>query len=203
MLIRALAAWIGTFALLWTGGLVWFVHSFATPRPDTAAASDAIVVLTGGSQRLESGFELLREGKAGMLFVSGVSEHVELSDLLPASGPRPDWIACCIVLGHEADDTLGNARETALWMDRQGYRSLRLVTAWYHMPRSLLEFERAMPGIDIIPHPVFPEGVKHDGWWESPGTASLLVGEYGKYLAALFRPLIMRLQQSFAEARPH
>jgi uncharacterized SAM-binding protein YcdF (DUF218 family) len=202
MLIRAFAAWIGTVLLLWAGGLVWFVHSFATPIAEPAAATDAIVVLTGGSLRLESGLELLREGKGHMLFVSGVNQQVELADLLPIAGAHPDWITCCVVLGHEADNTLGNARETALWMGRHGYRSLRLVTAWYHMPRSLLEFERALPGTDIIPHPVFPEVVKHEGWWESPGTAALLIGEYGKYLAALFRPLLMRLQPNVAEPQP-
>ena len=43
------------------------------------------------------------------------------------------------MLGREADNTHGNARETAGWMRGEGYRSLRLVTSWYHMRRSLLE----------------------------------------------------------------
>jgi uncharacterized SAM-binding protein YcdF (DUF218 family) len=58
------------------------------------------------------------------------------------------------------------------------------------MPRSLLEFERAMPEIEIVPHPVFPEQVKQQHWWAWPGTAALLMNEYLKYLAALARPLI-------------
>ena len=74
------------------------------------------------------------------------------------------------VLGHEAINTLGNAHETAQWIRSQGFRSLRLVTAWYHMPRSLLEFDRAMPEIDIVAHPVFPEQVKQERWWTWRGT---------------------------------
>jgi uncharacterized SAM-binding protein YcdF (DUF218 family) len=158
-----------------------------------AAPTDAIVVLTGGSLRLQSGIDLLREGKGRALFVSGVNQRVELADLLRATGEdTPHWLMCCIVLGHEAENTMGNALETAEWMRREGYRSLRLVTAWYHMPRSLLEFERAMPEIRVLPHPVFPERVRQQHWWTWRGTAALLIGEYEKYLGALLLPLIDR-----------
>jgi uncharacterized SAM-binding protein YcdF (DUF218 family) len=86
-----------------------------------------------------------------------------------------------------ADDTRGNAVETAAWIREQGFGSLRLVTANYHMPRSLLEFRHAMPDIEIVPHPVFPENFKQDEWWLWPGSASLLASEYSKYLVALLR----------------
>jgi uncharacterized SAM-binding protein YcdF (DUF218 family) len=176
--------------LAWLGGLLWFA---TPPAADTrAAATDAIVVLTGGSLRLQSGIDLLREGKGRKLFVSGVNHQVDLDDLLGVSGNAPDWALCCVVLGHQADNTFGNAQETAQWIRRQGFRSLRLVTAWYHMPRSLLEFDRAMPAIDIVAHPVFPDQVKQERWWAWPGTAALLVNEYVKYLGALARPLIER-----------
>ena len=183
---------------LWAAGLVWF----ATPWPvdDRAEPTDAIVVVTGGSLRLQSGIDLLREGRARALFVSGVDQRVDLGELLRISGNPPDWVSCCVAIGHEADNTLGNAHETAQWMRQQGYRSLRLVTAWYHMPRSRLEFERAMPEIEIVPHPVFPDQVRQQRWWAWHGTATLLVVEYDKYLAALFRPLIERLQPAAAVA---
>jgi uncharacterized SAM-binding protein YcdF (DUF218 family) len=175
---------------LWLGGLIWF----ATPPAGESwtGPTDAIVVLTGGSLRLQSGIDLLREGKGRKLFVSGVHQQVDLEDLLGFSGRMPDWALCCIVLGHDADNTLGNAQETAQWIRGQGFHSLRLVTAWYHMPRSLLEFDRAMPDIDIVAHPVFPDQVKQERWWAWRGTAVLLVNEYVKYLGALARPLIER-----------
>src|ERR1700736_5683632 len=84
-----------------------------------------------------------------------------------------EWAHCCVVLGHRAVDTLGNAGETAQWMRQQGFHSLRLVTAWYHMRRSLLEFELAMPEIEIVPHPVFPDQVAHEHWWARPGGAGV------------------------------
>ena len=190
--LRPIVMVVAGGCLLWLGGLLWFA---TPPSGETrAAATDAIVVLTGGSLRLQSGIDLLREGKGRKLFVSGVNQQVDLDDLLGVSGHAPDWALCCIVLGHRADDTFGNAQETAQWIRGQGFRSLRLVTAWYHMPRSLLEFDRAMPEIDIVAHPVFPDQVKQERWWAWRGTAVLLVNEYVKYLGALARPLIERRQ---------
>ena len=195
--LRRMAIAGAAVGALWTGGLIWF----ATPYPadDRSAASDAIVVLTGGSERLQSGVDLLREGAGRVLFVSGVGHRVDLAALRRVVDAMPRWAACCIVLGHDADNTLGNARETARWMRRRGFRSLRLVTSWYHMPRSRLEFERAMPGITIISHPVFADRVKERQWWAWPGTVALLVVEYDKYLAALFRPMIVRGRPSEPE----
>jgi uncharacterized SAM-binding protein YcdF (DUF218 family) len=178
---------LATIWLLWLGGLVWFADTMPTGIADAATPTDAIVVLTGGSQRFDAGLDLLAAGKAKKLFVSGVHQGVEIADLLHLAHHAPDWIACCIVLGHVADSTIGNALETAAWMRREGYRSLRLVTAGYHMRRSLFEFTRAMPEMRIIANPVFPEQVKQAHWWAWPGTAMLIVGEYHKYLAAVLR----------------
>ena len=72
-------------------------------------------------------------------------------------------------------------------MAKESFTSLRLVTASYHMPRSLFEFRRAMPGIRIIVHPVFPEGFKHTDWWLWPGSTGLILSEFTKYLMALVR----------------
>jgi uncharacterized SAM-binding protein YcdF (DUF218 family) len=172
-------------------GLVRFAIPPAVENQPAPTA--AIVVLTGGSLRLLSGIDLLREGKGHVLFVSGVPEQVTLGELLRGAGKDiPHWLTCCIVIGHEAQNTAGNAIETARWMRREGYHSLRLVTSWYHMPRSLVEFARAMPDIEIVPHPVFPERVKQQNWLAWRGTAGLLIGEYGKYLAALFLPAAER-----------
>jgi uncharacterized SAM-binding protein YcdF (DUF218 family) len=72
-------------------------------------------------------------------------------------------------------------------MAMEGYRSLRLVTANYHIPRSLLLFHAAMPDTEIIPHPVTPDSVKLYEWWKHPGTIMLLATEYNKFLVANLR----------------
>ena len=173
-------------ALLWLAGLVWFAErvSHLAPQP---GATDAIVVLTGGSERVAEGVALLAEGSARLLFVSGVPEGVTGEAVLNGAGAGPGALLPRIVFGHSAQDTAGNAAETAQWARREGVRSLRLVTANYHMPRSLIEFRRAMPGVAILPHPVSPDNFKDREWWRWPGTLMLMVREYDKYLLALLR----------------
>lgn len=174
-------------ALAWGCGLLWFATLLPTRVLDPDTRTDAIVVLTGGSDRLTTAMDLLANDKADKLFVSGVYRGVDVRQLLNLFQQSPQDLSCCVFLGYEADNTQGNATETADWIAAQDARSLRLVTATYHMPRSLLEFRRHMPAIKIVPHPVFPEPFKHDDWWLWPGSSWLLVSEYSKYLVAVVR----------------
>jgi uncharacterized SAM-binding protein YcdF (DUF218 family) len=172
---------------LWLAGLLWFAITLPVAAVDPERQADAIVVLTGGSGRLEQGIELLSHHQGQQLFVSGVSPGVGIDELSRTLNGFPQDLSSRIVLGHDAADTRGNATETAQWMRQQGFRSLRLVTATYHMPRSLLEFRSAMPDIEIMPHPVLSENFKHRDWWRWTGSATLLITEYTKYLFALAR----------------
>lgn len=188
--LRNTAALLLLLVLVWLIGLWRFAAAIPTDIASPDEPTDAIVVLTGGSLRVEGGLHLLAAGKAKKLFISGVYHGVDVAELLRVSRQSPDSVACCVVLGHAADNTLGNARETAQWMEAEGYHSLRLVTASYHMPRSLLEFTRAMPDKEIVPNPVFPEFLKEAPWWRSRRSAALIASEYSKYLAALLRPYV-------------
>jgi uncharacterized SAM-binding protein YcdF (DUF218 family) len=181
--------------LIWLGGLIYFTTLIPDSVADATTTTDGIVVLTGGSDRLHEGLQLLADGKAKRLLISGVYHEASLDDLLregrvDLSQPLRD---CCITAGYRAGNTLGNATEAAAWAAANDIHSLRLVTADYHMPRSLLEFSHALPGTLIVPHPVFPEEVKSKEWWLWPGTAGLVISEYHKYLAALMRSWIDRL----------
>jgi uncharacterized SAM-binding protein YcdF (DUF218 family) len=184
--LKHLASIAAALVVAYVLGFFWFATLLPTEVADSEQRTDAIVVLTGGSAE-----------KAGKLFVSGVYHGVDVRQLLDLSQHSPEDLSCCIVLGYEADNTRGNAIETAVWMKQQGYRSLRLVTATYHMPRSLLELGRVMPEMEIVPHPVFTETFKREDWWLWPGSSTLLVTEYTKYLVALARgpldPLLNRL----------
>ncbi len=194
---RGIRAWFGgVLALLLLAVLVWGIGfiTFAAMLPrvvaDGSSRTDAIVVLTGGSGRVDEGFSLLAQGRAERLFISGVYRGVAIADLLHVSDDASQELACCLALGYEAGSTQGNAVETAAWVAAEEVASLRLVTASYHMPRSLLEFRRTMPHVEIVPHPVFPAHVRQDDWWRWPGSAYLLAHEYTKYLGARLRALI-------------
>lgn len=171
----------------WTIGFLAFVSSIPRFVGDIRSHTDVIVVLTGGSKRLETGFELLAQKQAEKLFISGVYRGVELRQILAHTRQAPQELECCVEIGHEADSTKGNAHETAEWIAGKDYKSLRLVTANYHMPRSLLEFSGAMPDVRIIAHPVFSDNVKMEEWWRFSGTTALLWSEYNKYILVWLR----------------
>ncbi len=175
---------------LWLPGLVWYSATMPDQVDDPATRTDAIVVLTGGSERLSTGLQLLEQGLADVLFVSGVHPETTLDALLAEVEPVPEAVRARVTLGRVAMDTIGNAIETAVWMRWQDLHSLRLVTAAYHMPRARLEFGAALPEAVLIPHPVFPPNVKQQTWWEFPGTALLFATEYTKYLIARARLLL-------------
>lgn len=180
-------------AIAWLLGLVLFAETIPTRPSDDRTKADAIVVLTGGSERLKEGLQLLAQGEGKQLLISGVHANTDIPALLQTADlaadlrPSAETIACCITVGYEAGDTTGNAQESARWMTERDLHTLRLVTADYHMPRSLLEFHAAMPEVKILPHPVFPETVKRDQWYLWPGTTSLIIREYHKYMLATLR----------------
>ncbi|MDE2228551.1 MAG: YdcF family protein [Alphaproteobacteria bacterium] len=192
--LRRLVLVLGAVSAVWLAGLIWFADQIPDAVADTTTHTDAIVVLTGGSQRVEGGLQLLAAGMGKTLFVTGVFPGVQVPALLHGAN-APETLTCCIVLDHTAGNTTGNAVETAAFMRKQRYQSLRLVTSAYHMPRSLLEFSRAMPDITIVPNPVFAGNVKQGQWWEWPGTLNLIVTEYVKYLAAAVRPALIHEAQ--------
>ena len=191
---KRLLIW-GAFLLLlsWIAGFLSYADTLPATVEDSTSPSEAIVVLTGGTSRINTGLSLLFNGTADKLFISGVYKGVEVRELLESHQAAPEKVACCIVLGYQADDTRGNAAETRQWVRANNIGSLRLVTAAYHMPRSLLEFRHSMPEVKIIPHPVFPPHVKQQDWWLWPGSRGLIFSEYNKYLLAQLRIWMTRL----------
>jgi uncharacterized SAM-binding protein YcdF (DUF218 family) len=187
----AVTAAFGALALL-----LWFGFTMPEAPADAAAKTDAIVVLTGGEDRLETAFALLQKGLASRMFVTGVDRKVTKPELLKRLGDPPAELANRIELGFRAADTRGNATETAAWFNSQNMKSMRLVTGNYHMRRSVLLFRRAMPDAEIVQHPVVPKGLAVTcrseagaacvAWWSQPETGRAVARELIKYGAALF-----------------
>ncbi|NJC34935.1 uncharacterized SAM-binding protein YcdF (DUF218 family) [Sphingomonas jejuensis] len=134
-------------AILVTLYLLGFA-AFATslPRPLSPDRTDGIVVLTGGAGRIERGLDLLEDGAADRMLISGVGIAVRPQELAVRTGRPQRLFDCCVDLGHEAVDTRSNGDEVAAWVGRQRYRTVRLVTSDWHMRRAAFEITRALPG---------------------------------------------------------
>ncbi len=173
--------------LLFTVGFIMFATVGTRPPAVADPRADGIVVLTGESRRITEGARLLKEGRAERMLISGVFRHTGKRALIKISGLPEQKFDCCVDVGYTAHDTAGNANEARSWATQRHYASLIVVTASYHMPRTLLELQAVLPDIKFVPYPVFPEHVKLNHWWADPRTTAVLMGEYGKYLASLVR----------------
>ncbi len=172
---------------LWGVGLWAFAGRVAasTPAPDPPQA-DAIVALTGASvMRLEAATELLEEGLADRLLISGVNPEATRDQVRATLKTAGRAFDCCVDLGFRAENTRGNARETADWVRYHHYKTLIVVTADFHMPRALLELHAAMPGVRLYPYPVETGTLQVKGWWRRSDDARRMTVEYCKYLAIL------------------
>ncbi|WP_323761704.1 YdcF family protein [Maricaulis sp.] len=150
--------------------------------PAAATPVDAIIVLTGDAGRLATGGELYRNGRAPRLMISGVHPSVTTADIRRQTGLDDAAFSCCVTLGREATDTVGNAREAAAYVQANGYDRLIIVTSDYHLPRSLLEFRSRMPGVDLIPYPVRTQAP-----WQDVGALRLWLQEYAKFTTVQLR----------------
>ena len=180
---------VAILALMWLVGLFVFaerVRGF-TPAEDPARA-DAIVALTGPSaQRVNVAIRLLENDKGDRVLISGVNREVRRQELRALTPGSNRLFNCCVDLGFEAMDTIGNAQEIAAWARDKGYTQLIVVTSDYHMPRSMVEIRSAYPGVELTPYAVETPSLDNSGWWKAAVTARRMTLEYMKYLAALGR----------------
>jgi uncharacterized SAM-binding protein YcdF (DUF218 family) len=171
---------------LWLGGFLAFVNSLPSEPREPPADADGIVALTGGKDRLIAAMALLSAHKGKRLLISGVHQGTPREDLKTLLEDPNDQFDCCVDVDRAARNTLGNADETARWARDHGFRSLIVVTAQYHMPRSLLELGHALPNCRLTPYPVVPSNLVKRPWWD-PRVVRLLASEYTKYLMSGLR----------------
>lgn len=161
---------IGFILLVWALGFAWF--AIFLPQPLDGRTTDAIVVLTGGPGRIDRGLSLLQDGAAKRMLISGVDRSVRPHELAVEYDAPDRLFDCCVTLGREAIDTRSNGIETARWLEKRGYDTVRLVTTDWHMRRAAFELKQAMPPDVILVYDAVPS---------KPGF-SILFKEYHKYL---------------------
>ena len=153
-------------------GFILFAVTLGQPAAKDAARSDAVVVLTGGSGRIEHGIAVLEQGKAGRLLVAGADPSVTKKDLVRRLGGKERLLRCCVDLGSESVDTRSNAEEAERWLARRKFRSLRLITSDWHMRRAQYEFRKVLSG----DYELVTDAVR------SEPSFITLFGEYNKYV---------------------
>jgi uncharacterized SAM-binding protein YcdF (DUF218 family) len=162
-----------------------FVATLPAMEPSALPRADAIVVLTGGADRVADAVQLMAQGRGARLLISGVHPTTTRQEIARQIPDMNRLAGCCVDLDYAARNTFGNAVETARWAEGRGFRSVIVVTSNYHMPRALLEMSRTMPEVSLVPYPVVSGRMQGDAWWQDIETARIVLGEYVKYVAAL------------------
>jgi uncharacterized SAM-binding protein YcdF (DUF218 family) len=161
---------VAVVALAWLGGFLWFTLTLPDPAP-IAVKTDAVVVLTGGAGRTARGLAVLEAGSAKRMLLSGVDRNTTRKQLA-AAADSPKARFNTTDLGYEAIDTRSNAEETARWVARHDFSTIRLVTSAGHMRRARLELSRVLPASVLVVSDAVPV---------EPMAPSIAT-EYSKYL---------------------
>lgn len=174
---------------IFLGGFLWFADSVASMRPPEGTKGDAIIVLTGGYQRIEQAVGLLRDGVGKRLLISGVNPATTRTQIRKMTQGSSDMFSCCVDMGYKAMDTIGNANEAASWIRDHNYSSIVVVTNNYHMHRSLHELRSASPQTRFIAYPVISADLARTNWFVEPDVVRTMLYEYLKFVAAAGRDL--------------
>lgn len=189
--LRISALCLLILATLFAGGFGWFANKVSQlTTPANPAKADAIIVLTGGQSRLDAAMDLLASGKGERLLISGVHPSATRRQLQAATGGDKQLFSCCVDIDRAALDTIGNAEESAKWIESHAYGTVILVTNNYHMPRSLLEMGRLLHHARLEPYPVVNSNLDDGSWLTKPQALRVLFTEYTKYLLALARGIV-------------
>lgn len=184
---------IATLAACWVLGLILFVWVIQSDMLKSDTKTDAIIVLTGGAFRIETGIDLYRAKHAHYLYISGVDPGTDVIDRIKSNGVSDQDLSCCVVIESLAKDTNDNAYFTNQWIRKQHIESATIVTANYHMPRSLVEFSLLDGHTQLYPFSITPESVMFKKWWAFKGSRELIVEEYNKFLFAGLKLCLIKL----------
>ena len=129
-------------------------------------SADCAVVLTGGSNRVREGIDLLSRKSVQKLIISGVNPQTDVKSMFsiwPYYGVVnfPD-----IILERRSETTYGNAQQTLPLVEALRCRDVVLITSRAHMRRALKTFAAEFPkGFTLIPRAV-TSGPYEQPWTE-------------------------------------
>lgn len=180
-------------AVGFAAGFLLFANQVDRQEPPLSGRAQGMIALTGGADRIADAIELLARGHADRLLITGVNPSITRHEIAKLNPRFRELIDCCVDLGYEALNTVGNAIEAQRWAAERGVtRTLIVVTSNYHMPRALAELRRALPGFELIPYPVVGLRMREWSWWRSPHAIRVIGTEYLKYLVSAARLVLTR-----------
>lgn len=163
---RAVA--LGALLLLAAGAVL--PHAMATRLKTPAGdVADAILVLTGGENRIAEGYLAWKAGKGRDLYILGAGRDTKLEYVLPVGTEvAPSDLARIHIEGWSSN-TMENAFSANDAVQSRSYRNVILVTSRYHVPRAHLALRTILPpGVAISVISVPADWGRKGSWHRVP-----------------------------------
>ena len=139
---------------------------------------DGIAVLTGGKGRIKLGIDLFKNSNA-KLIISGINKKVKkYNSIIPNELIKKE----SITLDKESLSTLDNALTIARWAKNNKLKKIKVITSYYHMPRSILLLKIMAPKLSFYEYPVSKEIRKNNSFTNYLYYHFFLMEEFIKYL---------------------
>ena len=176
-------------------GIIFLAHGFILEKAgkliykkDELKPADVIVVLAGDpSERVEYGVKLFKEGwarKDRIIMAGGpVVWKYSWASLMREHAESLGVQSKNILLEDRSRSTEEDAKFTKEILDKNGYKSIILVTSPYHSKRASIIFQRLLgKDFKIVNAPVEDSSFKFDEWWKRRRDRSTVLSEFSKFI---------------------
>jgi uncharacterized SAM-binding protein YcdF (DUF218 family) len=150
---------------------------------DPPGPADAAVALAGDPdyERTKTAARLVLAGEARLLILTGGEpgpgdSAQSLRAVAIRMGVPPERIR----MEQVSRSTRGSMEAIRPILEREGVRSLAVVTSPYHQRRAAWTAARTLPGVLIVSRPADPSGWRPEGWWRTRWGRRIVLGEYAK-----------------------
>ncbi len=151
---------------------------------DTLTKTNAIIVVSGDTDRMKHAIDLYKQGYAPKLILSGAAREGDVSNALAmhieaSNSGIPDD---AVILEERATNTFENAIFTKDIVQSKGFKNIILVSSPYHQRRVYETFRSVFRGTDVTfqNSPSIYSSWKVDSWWKIDKNTHLTQEEIAK-----------------------
>ena len=141
---------IATYAMSINAGSQRMMHSLEYKYTNKNVTPDAIIVLSATYGRSVTAAKLYKKHKVDVIATGYKGGAEYMAKILRKNGVADEHI----ILEKQATNTKDHVRYTLPIARAKGYKRVYLVTSAHHMPRSMVNFEKAFAayGIEVVPY---------------------------------------------------
>jgi len=154
---------------------------------------DAVVVLSGGDLRIPYAAEVFRSQEADWFVITETGQSIptvrdsisaQEANLAIDRGVPGEAI---YVTDLAESNTMGEAEVVRRFAEKEGVKSIIVVTDPFHTRRTRIVFRRAFHGmkVDLMVRPVAGHPYQSCTWWMDPDLRRITLLEYGKLAGSL------------------